>query len=52
MDFEEDNLVQDVEDGNDFDYDIFGGDDEGGVQDLGSKKDAVLFLIDCRREIF
>lgn len=52
MDFEEDfqpgDDVEEVQDGDD----IFGDNADVSVHDEGSKKDAVLFLIDCKKTLF
>ena len=48
MDFEEDN--QDIEEV--YDEDLFGGVDDPTIQDITSRKDAVLFLIDCHPKVF
>lgn len=50
MDFEEDN--QEIEEIQDGDEDIFGGVDDPTIQDIGSRKDAVLFLVDCHPAVF
>ena len=51
MDFEEEHGGDDVEEIQDGE-DIFGDDADVSVHDSGSKKDAVIFLVDCKKSLF
>ncbi|CAD8142730.1 unnamed protein product [Paramecium pentaurelia] len=52
MDFEEEHAggddIEEIQDGED----IFGEDADISVHDAGSKKDAVIFLVDCKKALF